>query len=313
MLLHRPVPFRTALQDCIGGVAQLCNAASKAGLHAAELQRIAKLCKRLQPLLEQLGEDAAVEQHQQGVQLLQRVTSRLQDLAGFAANKSAKVGPVYALFHSHSLAQQLANHSINLCSALDAFAAALAGLGASQELQEDLGQLVKQLGRGLHCTYSEAQHSRLLELYVQMRERQEQLPSYSCCQPRHSSGCLLGAARCALAGAWVRCAVMHESAKGNRAACQNTDVFNHGRLALPRKKMSVGSAQHCLAVPLVPAACCPPALCRLRRCAEGSVTPPPCQPSSASRCCSSAAWRSWLPMSRTCNRQHRSSNSRATT
>jgi hypothetical protein len=75
---------------------------------------------------------------------------------------------VYALIHSHTLAQQLADLSINLCSALGALAAALAGLGASQELQEDLAQLLKQLGRGMHCSYSQEQHKLLLELYIQV-------------------------------------------------------------------------------------------------------------------------------------------------
>jgi hypothetical protein len=88
---------------------------------------------------------------------------------------------VHALINSHSLAQQLANHSINLCSALGSLVSALAGLGASQELQEDLAQLVKQLGRGLHCSYSEVQHKLLLELYVQVSGQQAQLPSITCC------------------------------------------------------------------------------------------------------------------------------------
>jgi hypothetical protein len=95
---------------------------------------------------------------------------------------------VYALINSHSLAQQLANHSINLCSALGSLVSALAGLGASQELQEDLAQLVKQLGRGLHCSYSEAQHRLLLELYVQVTEQEGELPIITCCCHSCNSG-----------------------------------------------------------------------------------------------------------------------------
>jgi hypothetical protein len=114
------------------------------------------------------------------------LTAALQDLAAFAGTTCATVGHVYALIHSHSLAQQLANRSINLCSALDALAGALAGLGPSQELQEDLGQLLRQMGRGLSCSYSESQHRLLLELYIHVGEcfgnssyvaPQQQLPS----------------------------------------------------------------------------------------------------------------------------------------
>jgi hypothetical protein len=112
---------------------------------------------------------------------VQRLTAGLQELAGFAGGTCATAGPVYTLINSHSLAQQLANVSINLCSALGSLVSALAGLGASQELQEDLAQLGKQLGRGLHCSYSEAQHRLLLELYVQVRGQQGQLPSITCC------------------------------------------------------------------------------------------------------------------------------------
>jgi hypothetical protein len=65
------VSLKAVVQDCSNSVAQLCDAAPKASLHAAELQRLAKLCKRLPQLLEELGEPAAYEQRQQGVQLLQ--------------------------------------------------------------------------------------------------------------------------------------------------------------------------------------------------------------------------------------------------
>jgi hypothetical protein len=111
------------------------------------------------------------------------------------------VGPVYALIHSHSLAQQLANHSINLCSALGGLVSALAGLGASQELQEDMAQLVKQLGRGLHCSYSEAQH-RVPPVQVRKQRGQLRVPyaaataavcvaaTLSLRQQRGADGCL---------------------------------------------------------------------------------------------------------------------------
>jgi hypothetical protein len=71
MLRPKPVSLKTALQDCSSSVTQLCDAAPKAVLHAAEVQRIAKLCKRLQPLLEELTEITAVDKQLQGVQLLQ--------------------------------------------------------------------------------------------------------------------------------------------------------------------------------------------------------------------------------------------------
>jgi hypothetical protein len=77
MLRQKPVSLRTALQDCSSSVTQLCDAAPKAVLHAAEIQRIAKLCKRLQPLLEELAETTAADKQQQGVQLLQVTCLRL--------------------------------------------------------------------------------------------------------------------------------------------------------------------------------------------------------------------------------------------
>jgi hypothetical protein len=71
MLRQKPVILKAALQDCSSSVSQLCDAAPQASLHAAGLQRLAKLCKRLQPLLEELGDCSAPEQQQQGVQLVQ--------------------------------------------------------------------------------------------------------------------------------------------------------------------------------------------------------------------------------------------------
>ncbi|WIA31303.1 hypothetical protein OEZ86_002205 [Tetradesmus obliquus] len=106
-------------------------------------------------------------QHVQGALLLQGLAAALKRLSDFAGGTCASVGPVYHLIHSCSLAQHLTNCCLDLCNALRGLVAALAGLGASQELQEDLGQLLSQLERGLYCTYNESQHQLLLELQVQ--------------------------------------------------------------------------------------------------------------------------------------------------
>jgi hypothetical protein len=77
MLRNKPVSLKSALQDCSSSATQLCDVAPKAVLHAAEVQRIAKLCKRLQPLLEELADTTAADKQQQGVQLLQVTCVRL--------------------------------------------------------------------------------------------------------------------------------------------------------------------------------------------------------------------------------------------
>lgn len=95
----------------------------------------------------------------------QTITAALQQMTAFAG-QCGTIGPVYALLHHISLAQQLTNCSIDLCSALAAVHAA--ALRVSPDLQEDLSQHVRQLQRTIGCCYSEQQHKVLLELYVQV-------------------------------------------------------------------------------------------------------------------------------------------------
>lgn len=203
------------------------------------------------------------------------MAAALKRLSDFAGGTCASVGPVYHLIHSCSLAQHLTNCCLDLCNALRGLVAALAGLGASQELQEDLGQLLSQLERGLHCTYNESQHQLLLELQVQVRFQ-------------HACNCSMGAEDNIRHTGVGRFMLLH--------------VLKHVQAVVAQlswAQLAVLRAVHGL-------------LCRLRLCAAARQTHPPCQPSSRSRCCSTAAWRS-LPLTwLTCNRQPRSSSSLAT-
>eukprot|EP00775_Hariotina_reticulata_P011195 gene11196-11345_t len=99
------------------------------------------------------------------VEALQALTEAWRSFSAFAVECST-TGPIRALFNCLSLPQQLANCSGRLTQGLAAVGTI--GLQSNPDLQEDLQQLARQLGRCCSgCVYSREQHEIVFELHEQ--------------------------------------------------------------------------------------------------------------------------------------------------